>query len=84
VRVVICEGHVLAQRIFALGREWRRSKLVQCIRAEHDGKFFLIHDESTLADLLSGEDAEGVEFVKVLEFDSEEERAKYVAATHWK
>lgn len=51
--------------------------------AEREGRFFLIQDESTLADLLSDEDAEGIEFVKVFEFDTPAERAEYISARRW-
>jgi len=47
--------------------------------AERDGRYYVIVDESTLFDLLSEEDMEGLEPIKVLEFESEQERAAYLA-----
>lgn len=46
--------------------------------AERDGRYWVIVDEGTMRDFLSEEDAEGIEFVKTVAFDTAEERAEYV------
>lgn len=46
--------------------------------AERDGKCYLIEDESNLRTLLDLENCEGLEFVRVYEFDSETERERYI------
>jgi hypothetical protein len=53
------------------------------LTAERDGKFFVIQDESTMAGFLSDEDAEGIDFVKVLEFDTNAERDAHIAMRGW-
>jgi hypothetical protein len=46
--------------------------------AESLGSFYLVIDESTMADLLSERELEGLDLVKVLEFESSDERAVYL------
>lgn len=46
--------------------------------AEDNNRFLLIIDESTTVDLLSEEDAEGLQSEKVLEFSTEKERKEYL------
>jgi hypothetical protein len=55
------------------------------LAAERGGKFYLIQDESTLADLLSEEDLDDFahELVKVFEFDSAGERDAFSQARGW-
>ena len=48
--------------------------------AERDGHFYVILDESTMADLLDEGDAEGLDVVKVLEFDTDADREAYLAS----
>jgi hypothetical protein len=45
--------------------------------SERDGKFLVILDESTLADILPDE-LEGMELVRTSEFSSESERSAYL------
>jgi len=53
--------------------------------AERDGKFYIIQDESTMADFLSEEDLRDLadSLVKVLEFDTAAEREAYVRERGW-
>ena len=51
--------------------------------AERAGKFYVIQDEGTMADLLSEEDLVGLDLVKVLEFATASDRAAYVRARGW-
>ncbi len=46
--------------------------------AELEGKFYLIEDESNLRGLMAPEDCQGLEFVRVYEFESEGERKRYI------
>ena len=52
---------------------------------ERQGKFYLIQDESTLADLLSEEDLRDLSgsLVKVVEFDTAGEREDYIRTRGW-
>jgi len=52
--------------------------------ADKGGKFYLVLDEGTMADLLGEEDREGIEFVKTLEFDTPAERDAHIAERGWK
>jgi hypothetical protein len=45
---------------------------------ERDGKFLVILDESTMADILPADELEGVELEKDIEFSSEPERTAYL------
>lgn len=47
--------------------------------AENDNRFFVILDESAMAGLLDEEDLEGMELVKVHEFETERQRDAYLA-----
>ena len=51
--------------------------------AERGGRFYLITDEGTMADLLDEEDREGLTFGSVREFDTEAERRKYAVQRGW-
>ncbi len=51
--------------------------------AEQAGKFYVILDESTMADLLSEEDLAGMNLVTVLEFTEESERAACIHKRGW-
>jgi hypothetical protein len=51
--------------------------------AEHRGKFYVIQDEGTMADLLSDEHLAGSELVKVLEFNTLPDRAAYFRERGW-
>jgi hypothetical protein len=53
--------------------------------AEREGKFYLIQDESSLADLLSDEDLRDLatELVKVFEFGSAGERDTFIRQRGW-
>jgi hypothetical protein len=46
--------------------------------AERGGMFYVITDESTMADLLSDEDLQGIELLKTYEFSSADERLSYL------
>jgi len=46
--------------------------------AEKDGKYWVIVDEGTMRDFLSEKDAEGIEFVKTVPFETAEERDRYL------
>ncbi len=46
--------------------------------AELDGKLYLIEDESTLREFISPEECQGLDFVRVYEFESEAEREHYI------
>lgn len=46
--------------------------------AERDGRYYVVIDEGTMADLLSEEDAAGLEFVRTLEFAAVAERTAYL------
>jgi hypothetical protein len=48
--------------------------------AERDGHFYVILDESTMADMLDEGDAGGSDVVKVLEFDTDADREAYLAS----
>ena len=50
--------------------------------AEDGGKFYLILDESTMASILDEEDLPD-ELVKIVEFDSVEERNEYIKSRGW-
>ena len=50
--------------------------------AEKEGKFYLILDESTMASILDEEDLPD-ELVKIIEFDSVEERNEYIKSRGW-
>ena len=50
--------------------------------AEDGENFFLIIDESTMASILDEEDLPD-ELVKIIEFDTEEERHKYIKSRGW-
>ena len=50
--------------------------------AEDGENFFLIIDESTMASILDEEDLPD-ELVKIIEFDTEEERDKYIKSRGW-
>ena len=45
--------------------------------AEREGRFYLITDEGTMADLLDDEDRKGMTFTSVREFESEAKRQAY-------
>jgi hypothetical protein len=51
--------------------------------AERGGRFYVIQDEGSMAGLLSEEDLEGVELVKVMEFGTEEERGEDLRGRGW-
>jgi hypothetical protein len=53
--------------------------------AERGDKFYVITDESTMADFLTEEDKAELkdQLVKILEFDSRQERDAYLAARGW-
>ena len=51
--------------------------------AERNGKSYVIEDESTLAGLLSEEDLEGLELVRIYEFNSEQDRDCYLRNRGW-
>ena len=51
--------------------------------AEREGRFYLITDEGTMADLLDEEDREGLTFGSVREFESEAEALAYARSRHW-
>ncbi len=51
--------------------------------AEREGKSYVIEDESTFAGLLSEEDLEGIELVRIYEFDTEEDRNRYLRDRGW-
>lgn len=46
---------------------------------DHKGKYNVVIDESSIADLLSPEDLDDMELIKVLAFDTEQERLAYLA-----
>lgn len=46
---------------------------------DHKGKYNVVIDESSIADLLSPEDLDDMELIKVLTFDTEQERLAYLA-----
>ena len=50
--------------------------------AEKEGKFYLILDESTMASILDEEDLPD-ELVKIIEFDTVEERDAYINKRGW-
>ena len=50
--------------------------------AEKEGKFYLILDESTMASILDAEDLPD-ELVKIIEFDTVEERDAYINKRGW-
>ena len=50
--------------------------------AEKEGKFYLILDESTMASILDEEDLPD-ELVKIIEFDSVDERNDYIKQRGW-
>lgn len=50
--------------------------------AEKEGKFYLILDENTMASILDEEDLPD-ELVKTIEFDTVEERDKYIKSRGW-
>ena len=50
--------------------------------AEDGEKFYLILDESTMASILDEEDLPD-ELVKIIEFDTEKERDKYIKSRGW-
>ena len=50
--------------------------------AEKEGKFYLILDESTMASILDEEDLPD-ELVKIIEFDTVEERNDYIKQRGW-
>jgi hypothetical protein len=51
--------------------------------AEHDGKYYIIEDESSMATFLDEDDLEGIELKRVLEFDTESERQEYINQRGW-
>ena len=51
--------------------------------AEWGGRFYLILDESTLADLLSEKDLTGLNLIKYLEFETPAERSGYIQEKGW-
>jgi len=51
--------------------------------AQRADKFYVIQDESTMADLLSEEDQAGLQFLTVLEFSTPSERAAYIGKRGW-
>lgn len=51
--------------------------------AERAGKFYVIQDEGTMANLLSDEDLAGLELGKVWEFDTVYERDTYIRERGW-
>ncbi len=51
--------------------------------AEREGRYYVIEDESTFASLLDPEDLEGLELVRVYEFDSEGDRDRYLRRRGW-
>src|SRR4051812_34622200 len=53
--------------------------------AERGGKYYLILDESSMADFLSDEDLVGLQedLVKILEFDSDQQRQAYILSRGW-
>jgi hypothetical protein len=53
--------------------------------AQRGGKFYVIQDESAMADLLSERDLKGLrdDLVKVLEFDTSSERQAYIREHGW-
>ena len=46
--------------------------------AERENRFYVILDESAMADLLDEEDADGLDHVNVLEFDNDADREAYL------
>lgn len=46
---------------------------------DHKGKYNVVIDESSIADLLSPEDLDDMELIKVLAFDTEQARLAYLA-----
>jgi hypothetical protein len=53
--------------------------------AEKDERFYIIVDEGTMADFLSGDDENMREaLVQVYEFETEGEREAYIEARHWR
>lgn len=51
--------------------------------ASRDGRFYVLINEVATFDLLSDEDREGLSPLRVLEFDSEAERAEYLKRRRW-
>lgn len=53
--------------------------------AERGGRFYVIQDESTMADLLSDDDLADLkdDLVRVLEFDTPAARAGYIGERGW-
>lgn len=53
--------------------------------AERQGKFYLVQDESSMADLLDEQDRRDIArwLLKVLEFDTAAEREAYVRGRGW-
>ncbi|KKO47713.1 hypothetical protein VT06_15465 [Arsukibacterium sp. MJ3] len=47
---------------------------------EKDSKFLVVTDESAIADLLEPEDLDGIELVKVIEFDTKQARSDYLTS----
>lgn len=46
--------------------------------AEREGRFFVIIDESAMADMLDEDDLADMQLTKAIEFDSPEARAEYL------
>ena len=75
----------LSKDVFADARVVAEFEGGRVLAAERGGKFYLIQDESSLADLLSEEDLNDLrnELVKVVEFNSPGERDAFSQARGW-
>jgi hypothetical protein len=51
--------------------------------AKRRRKWYVIEDESSFLGLLNEEDQAGLEFVRVYEFDSDDERERYLRERGW-
>ncbi|MCT8127245.1 hypothetical protein H1D31_14635 [Alishewanella sp. BS5-314] len=47
---------------------------------ENNGKYGVVIDESSIASLLPPEELDGMDFIKVLEFNTEHERSAYLVS----
>ena len=45
-----------------------------------DAKFLVVIDESSIANILPPEELEGIDLIKVIEFDSEQARSDYLTS----
>lgn len=51
--------------------------------AEREGRFYVIQDESAMADLLGEEDQSDLELVKIFEFGCLRDRSAYLETRGW-